>query len=65
MDEEPLVGIVRGTPSPEELAALVGVLTSLTSRTQERSPRPAVSAWSASGRPGTRPASWRASGLPR
>ncbi|MDT4991878.1 MAG: hypothetical protein QOH97_1770 [Actinoplanes sp.] len=64
MDEEPQVGILRGTPSPEELAALVGVLTSLASQTQERSPRPTVSAWRLSARPGNRPASWRAAGLP-
>jgi Acyl-CoA carboxylase epsilon subunit len=68
---EPLIRVVRGTPTPEELAALVGVLV--------RHPRPATaprsaaaplwaaaSLWAASARPGfdRRLTSWRAGALP-
>jgi hypothetical protein len=31
MDEEPLLRVVRGIPTPEELAALFGALASLSS----------------------------------
>jgi hypothetical protein len=65
MDEEPLVRVVRGTPTPEELAALVGVLIrgSMTADTTVSSP--SISPWERSARPSVGPASWRESGLPR
>jgi hypothetical protein len=65
MDEEPLVRVLRGTPTPEELAALVGVLASRSIRPDSRSAQAGVSPWTQSARPRVRPASWRASGLPR
>ncbi|MFI7522673.1 acyl-CoA carboxylase subunit epsilon [Micromonospora globbae] len=67
--EEPLFRVVRGVPTAEELAALVGVFAVRT--------RPAVapapvttSAWARSARPAgvgavPGPGAWRASGLPR
>jgi hypothetical protein len=67
--EEPLFRIVRGVPTAEELAALVGAIAVRTR--QAAAPAPvAVSTWARSGRPaGTAPAAgpgaWRASGLPR
>lgn len=68
------IRIVRGVPTDEELAAVVGVL--LASRRAPGDPAaPAPSRWSRSCRPGyaeadgrpTRPAAdaWRASTLPR
>ncbi|KXK60219.1 hypothetical protein AWW66_19970 [Micromonospora rosaria] len=67
--EEPLFRVVRGTPSAEETAALVGVLAAR-SHPAAAPDRPAPSAWARSGRPphpGTvaGPGAWRASGLPR
>jgi len=66
---DPLIRVVRGTPTPEEVAALVGVLV--------RHARPAAaplaatspgggSLWAALARPGFahRPTSWRATALP-
>ncbi len=63
----PLLRVVRGDPSSEELAALVAVLAARASGVDEpaRRPRPL---W---GRPVLRPSltpgpgAWRASGLPR
>ncbi|MGC5029909.1 acyl-CoA carboxylase subunit epsilon [Micromonospora sp. DT229] len=67
--EEPLLRIVRGIPTAEELAALVGVIVAR--------PRPAVgptpaptSTWARSARPASNghlpgPGAWRVSGLPR
>ncbi len=55
------IRIERGTPTAEELAALVGVLVALPSSTSERSR--SVSAWWRSGLPARR-GSWRESGLP-
>ncbi|WP_082772590.1 acyl-CoA carboxylase epsilon subunit [Actinoplanes sp. TFC3] len=64
MNEEPLVSVVRGEPAPEELAALIVALTSL-STPADPAPAPAPPAtWASSAHPGYRPASWRASGLP-
>ncbi|MGA3487141.1 acyl-CoA carboxylase subunit epsilon [Micromonosporaceae bacterium DT55] len=65
--EEPLFRVVRGTPTAEELAALVGAVFSR-SRPETAPPAP-VSAWSRSARPtplllAGRNA-WRLSGLPR
>jgi hypothetical protein len=65
MDEEPLVRVVRGTPTAEEVAALVGLLVSR-SKTADTTVSPAsISAWERSARPQGGPASWRESGLPR
>ncbi|MDW5326350.1 acyl-CoA carboxylase subunit epsilon [Plantactinospora sp. KLBMP9567] len=72
-DEEPLLRVVRGTPTPEELAALVGAVL-LRSRPATSAPAVAASTWARRGRPGTAsppggPAhtgrdAWRLSGLP-
>jgi Acyl-CoA carboxylase epsilon subunit len=62
MSDDPAIRIVRGVPSDEELAAIVGVLLT---RSAPPAPEPApASRWAASGRPGVR-SSWRASALPR
>ncbi|MFK3982892.1 acyl-CoA carboxylase subunit epsilon [Micromonospora sp. NPDC050397] len=73
-DREPAFRVVRGTPTAEELAALVGVLLT---RSRPAAPgRPTTgSAWVRRSRPGTvsatglptRPGvdAWRWSGLPR
>ncbi|MBF9130593.1 acyl-CoA carboxylase subunit epsilon [Plantactinospora sp. S1510] len=70
-DEERLLRVVRGVPTPEELAALVGAVF-LRAR-PDTSARPApVSTWAQRARPGTvsgMPArsgrdGWRVSGLP-
>jgi Acyl-CoA carboxylase epsilon subunit len=67
----PLLAVVRGNPSAEEIAALVAVLTARTgpSSAGEAAARPG-SAWSARSRllrePLPRgPGGWRASALPR
>ncbi|WP_203858191.1 acyl-CoA carboxylase subunit epsilon [Plantactinospora mayteni] len=75
-DEEPLlrvVRVVRGTPTPEELAALVGAIF-LRHRPATSARAAAVSTWARRSRPGTvspsgMPAhvgrdAWRVSGLP-
>lgn len=62
---EPLIRVVRGTLTPEELAALVGVL--VRHARPATAPQPAAaSLWAASARPGFagRPGSWRTGGLP-
>ena len=68
------IRIVRGRPTDEELAAIVGVLFASRTAGSANPPAP-VSRWSRSTRPGyagsdrrlTRPAAdaWRASTLPR
>nr|WP_296063701.1 acyl-CoA carboxylase subunit epsilon [uncultured Actinoplanes sp.] len=65
MNTEPLVSVVRGRPTPEELAALVTVVVARSAAVDAQPPRPALSAWARSARPSMTPASWRASGLPR
>ncbi|WP_213000640.1 acyl-CoA carboxylase subunit epsilon [Winogradskya consettensis] len=60
MDEEPLVNVVHGDPTPAELAALVIALTSTTPPTHPHSP----SLWTRRARPTPRSDSWRESGLP-
>jgi hypothetical protein len=62
MDGEPQLRIVRGTPTAEELAALVGALTTLNAPTTAATPT--RSRWAASARPtgaGLRPGvdAWR------
>lgn len=65
MDAEPLVRVVRGTPTAEEVAALVGVLISRSKTADTTVSSGSVSAWERSARPHVGPASWRESGLPR
>ncbi|MFC4020611.1 acyl-CoA carboxylase subunit epsilon [Micromonospora sp. GCM10011542] len=67
--EEPLLRVVRGVPTAEELAALVGAIVARSRPTAATAPV-ATSTWARSGRPaGTAPSprlgGWRASGLPR
>ena len=62
MDEEPLLRVLKGTPTPEELAALVGALATRSTSADSRSAQVGVSRWAAGGR--TFP-SWKASGRPR
>ncbi|MFY1574424.1 acyl-CoA carboxylase subunit epsilon [Verrucosispora sp. WMMD703] len=67
--EEPLFRVVRGVPTAEELAALVGVIAVRSRPTVWRAPTPA-SAWTRSGRPAVAAltpgaGAWRNSGLPR
>lgn len=72
-DEKPLLRVVRGNPTAEELAAVVGVLL-LRPGVVTPVNSPAVSTWARHGRPGTVSPSglptrtgrdaWRASGLP-
>ncbi|WP_203912928.1 acyl-CoA carboxylase subunit epsilon [Rhizocola hellebori] len=54
--------IDRGSPTPEEIAALIGVIVSLPSSTSEPAQQPSL--WWRSGLPVTR-AGWRESGLTR
>jgi hypothetical protein len=69
-DEQPapLLRVVKGDPTPEEVAALVAVIASM-SAPEAPAPRP-VSSWADPAR-GVRttlphgPGAWRASGLPR
>lgn len=67
--EEPLFRVLRGVPTAEEMAALVGAIVAR-SRPTAAAPPAAVSAWARSGRPAgatpiAGPGAWRASGLPR
>jgi Acyl-CoA carboxylase epsilon subunit len=66
--EEPCFRVIRGTPSVEELAALVGVLVRR-SRPGAPAPPPPRSRWRASGLPATPPrpgpGAWRAATQPR
>jgi hypothetical protein len=70
-DPEPYVRVVRGTPTAEEIAALVGVLLSRPPLGVAAPAGYASSAWSRSARPGgvawssPRPGGWRTSGLLR
>lgn len=66
--EEPLLRIVRGVPTAEELAALVGAIVARPRPAAGPTPAPA-STWARSARPGSAgqlpgPGAWRASGLP-
>jgi len=67
--DEPLLKIVKGDPSPEEIAALVAVLAAVGSAAGPVAVQPRLE-WNAPHRllrpphqPG--PAGWRTSGLPR
>ncbi|MEU1588978.1 acyl-CoA carboxylase epsilon subunit [Micromonospora sp. NPDC005710] len=61
--EEPLFRVVRGVPTAEELAALVGAIIVRTRPATATAPATA-STWARSARPGTS-RGWRAAGLPR
>ena len=67
MQDDPLIRVVRGTPTAEEVAALVGAL--LTRAPGDEPPAPAPSRWVASGRPTVPPrpgpGAWVAAALPR
>ncbi len=62
------IRVIRGTPTAEELAALVGVLFARP-RAAATAPAPTPSLWRASGLPATPPragrGAWRASSLRR
>ena len=67
--DEPMLSVVKGSPTDEEVAALVAVLT-LASRQPAPEPEPRPSGWSAYWRsvrapiiPG--PDAWRMSGRPQ
>jgi len=65
MSEDPLFRVTRGVPTPEELAALVGVLTVRLRPSGPPAPPP-VSRWALSARPTAvavlpGPGEWRAS----
>ncbi|MFU8852119.1 acyl-CoA carboxylase subunit epsilon [Micromonospora sp. SL1-18] len=67
--EEPLFRIVRGVPTAEELAALVGAIVARVRPAAAPAPA-AASQWARSARPAgaalvAGPGAWRASGLPR
>lgn len=69
MSERPLLRVVRGEPSDEELAALTAVIAAAASQPAPEPPAPR-SAWADPAhrlrtplRPG--PGAWRASALPR
>ncbi|WP_018829822.1 acyl-CoA carboxylase subunit epsilon [Salinispora tropica] len=67
--EEPLFRIVHGTPTAEELAALVGTIVTRSKPAAPPAP-PTTSAWARRARPANTghaagPDAWRASGLPR
>jgi hypothetical protein len=61
--EEPLFRVVRGVPTAEELAALVGAVI-VRSRPAAAPATATASAWARSGRPAGAD-TWRSSGLPR
>ena len=68
-EQRPLLRVVRGDATPEEVAALVAVLAGLGGTAGEPPKRPA-SEWSAHHRTMRRslphgPGGWRSSGLPR
>jgi hypothetical protein len=60
MDEEPTFHVVRGAPTDEELAAIVGVLWS-----RRQAALAALAAAAVGGSARQRPSRWRASAAPR
>lgn len=67
-DQPPLLRVVRGEPSAEELAALTVVVAALSQRRERRRPTP-IGGWAAYGRGHrgglqTGPGGWRAAGSP-
>ena len=70
MPEQPFLRVVRGDPTPEEIAALVAVLTARARAVARPAPRERRSAWSDPSRRLRRPlahgpGAWRTSALPR
>jgi hypothetical protein len=65
MNAEPLVSVVRGTPTDEELAALVTVIAARYITVDAAPPSRTTSQWANSARPSMGSTSWRASALPR
>jgi acyl-CoA carboxylase epsilon subunit len=64
MDAEPQVRVVRGTPTAEELAALVTVVAARARRSSVYAvSHPPRSEWARGARPVEKPSSWRASGF--
>lgn len=63
MSDAPTFSVVRGNPTAEELAAVVGVLVGIANQPSAAPARPKPSAWWASGLP-ARPKGWRTWGLP-
>jgi len=61
--DQPLFRVVRGVPTAEELAALVGAII-VRSRPSATPAPTTTSAWAHSGRPAAR-TTWRTAGLPR
>jgi hypothetical protein len=66
----PLLRVVRGTPTPEELAAVVAVVSARASGGADPEPAPAPvwndrSARLRAALPHPGPGAWKASGLPR
>ena len=66
---EPVLRVIRGDATPEEIAALLAVLMSRTAASEPEAPSPVRSAWSDRSRlvrrplhPG--PGGWRRSALP-
>ena len=69
MSERPLLRVVRGDPSDEELAALTAVLAAAASSSAAPEPPPRRSAWTDRASltrrvPHPGPSAWRASALP-
>jgi hypothetical protein len=69
-EQRPFLQVVRGDATPEEIAALVAVLTARAAESAASRPARAPSAWARRARLGRRlapagPGAWRASGLPR
>lgn len=62
--EDAFLRILRGTPTAEEVAALVGALLPRLRPAPPDPPAAGRSRWRESALPGARPASWKASGLP-
>ncbi|TKJ35625.1 acyl-CoA carboxylase subunit epsilon [Blastococcus sp. CCUG 61487] len=67
-EEAPLLRVVKGEPTAEELAALTVVVAVLSQRRERRRPTP-IGGWAAYGRAHRRPAQvgpggWRAAGSP-
>ena len=67
-DQRPLLRVIKGEPSAEELAALTVVVAAMSQRRERRRPTP-IGGWASYGRGHRRPAQagpggWRAAGSP-
>ncbi|MFB9333774.1 acyl-CoA carboxylase subunit epsilon [Actinoplanes octamycinicus] len=65
MNDEPLVGVVRGSLDDHELAALVAILAVRSTPVNYDTPPRTESDWIRSGRPAAGPRSWTSSARPR